>query len=112
MFQRSKLRSAASEIGTACASTRALSEGHEASYRVSLRKPVRLEELSALAGVDHAEALDDGRFRLVFAVDATPDALVERAVQQQWGLQELVPEQQSLEELFIELTRHEEIEAS
>jgi ABC-2 type transport system ATP-binding protein len=94
------------------ASTRALSEGHEASYRVSLRKPVRLEELSALAGVDHAEALDDGRFRLVFAVDATPDALVERAVQQRWGLQELVPEQQSLEELFIELTRHEEIEES
>jgi ABC-2 type transport system ATP-binding protein len=94
------------------ASTKALSEGHEASYRVALRKPVRLEELSALAGVDHAEALDDGRFRVVLATDATPDPLVAKAAQQEWGLYELVPEQQSLEELFIELTRHEEIEVS
>jgi ABC-2 type transport system ATP-binding protein len=92
------------------ASTASLNQEHEASYRVALRAEVPIDELSALAGVDHAEALGDGRFRVVLAVDATPDALVEKSARQQWGLYELVPEQQSLEELFIELTRHEEIE--
>jgi hypothetical protein len=34
--------------------------------------------------------------------------LVEAAAQQEWGLCELIPEQQSLEDLFIELTHSEE----
>ena len=53
-----------------------------------------------------------GAYRLVFAADATPDALVASAVQQQWGLYELIPEQQSLEDLFIELTQHEQDNAT
>jgi ABC-2 type transport system ATP-binding protein len=93
------------------ASTASLNQGHEVSFRVALRQPVQLEELTALSGVDHGEALDDGRFRLVFEVDATPDALVASAAQQQWGLYELIPEQQSLEDLFIELTQHGEADA-
>jgi ABC-2 type transport system ATP-binding protein len=91
------------------ASTTALNQGHEASFRVALRQPVALQELSALPGVDYAEPLDGGRYRVVFHVDANPDALVASAVNQQWGLYELIPEQQSLEDLFIELTRHEEV---
>ena len=92
------------------ASTASLSQGHEASYRIALREAVGVEELSALAGVDYVEALKDGRFRVIFEVDANADALVARAAKQQWGLYELIPEQQSLEELFIELTRHEQVE--
>ncbi|MDC1286575.1 ABC transporter ATP-binding protein [Gammaproteobacteria bacterium] len=90
------------------ASTESLNQRHEVSFRVALRKAVDLAELTAIAGVDHAEALGDGRFRLIFAQDATPDALVTSAAQLQWGLYELIPEQQSLEDLFIELTQHEE----
>ena len=90
------------------ASTKALNQGHESSFKVALRKPVNLEELLSLAGVDHAEALDNGRFRVFFAPDANPDALVEAAARQEWGLYELIPEQQSLEDLFIELTHSEE----
>ena len=63
-------------------------------------------------GVDHAEALGDGRFRLIFAEDATPDALVASAVQLQWGLYELTPEKQSLEDLFIELTQQGEADTT
>ena len=49
--------------------------------------------------------LDEQVFeRLLLAPDATPDALVATSVEQGWGLEELVPEQQSLEDLFIELT--------
>jgi len=90
------------------ASTESLNQRHEVSFRVALRKAVDLAELTAIAGVDHAEALGDGRFRLIFAQDAPPDALVTSAAQLQWGLYELIPEQQSLEDLFIELTQHEE----
>ena len=90
------------------ASTESLNQQHEVSFKVALRKNVDPAELTAIAGVDHAEALGDGRFRLIFAQDATPDALVASAVQLQWGLYELTPEQQSLEDLFIELTQNEE----
>jgi ABC-2 type transport system ATP-binding protein len=93
------------------ASTESLNQGHEVSVKVALRKAVAADVLTAIAGVDHAEALGDGHFRLIFAPGESPDALVTHAVEQQWGLYELIPEQQSLEDLFIELTQHEEIAA-
>ena len=90
------------------ASTESLNQGHESSVRLALRKTVPLEALSGVAGVDHVEALDAGRFRVFFAPDTNADALVAIAAQQEWGLYELIPEQQSLEDLFIELTHNEE----
>ena len=82
---------------------------------LSLQKPEiqisQLKTLIAIDGVDHAETLGDGRFRLFLATEASPDVLVTSAVEQHWGLYELIPEQQSLEDLFIELTQHEEIAA-
>ncbi len=92
------------------ASTESLNQGHEATVRIALRKSVAIEALTAIDEVDHAEALADGRYRLFFKADTSPDALVTSAVEQQWGLYELIPEQQSLEDLFIELTQHEEID--
>jgi ABC-2 type transport system ATP-binding protein len=89
------------------ASTESLNQRHEISFKIALRQPPELAELAALADVEHVEALADGRFRLIFAADATPDVLVANAAQRQWGLYELIPEQQSLEDLFIELTQHE-----
>jgi len=94
------------------ASTESLNQQQEVSFKVALRKDVDLVELTAIAGVDHAEALGDGRFRLIFAEDATPDALVASAVQLQWGLYELTPEKQSLEDLFIELTQQGEVDTT
>ena len=91
------------------APTAALEHGHETSFRIALRAAVELEKLAEVAGVDHAENLPDGRYRVVFAADAGPDALVASAVEHGWGLHELVPEQQSLEDLFIELTREQEV---
>lgn len=93
------------------ASIESLQHGHESSVRVALRQRVEPAELTGLAGVEHVEPLDDGRIRVFFAPEASPDALVAAAVEQQWGLYELIPEQQSLEDLFIELTHHEETQA-
>ena len=93
------------------ASTESLNQGHESSARIALRKSVPLDEITSLAGVDHAETLESGRYRVFFTVNANPDALVLAAAQQEWGLYELIPEQQSLEDLFIELTHNEEMSA-
>ena len=90
------------------ASIESLKQGHDSVVRVALRQAVPASELESLPGVDQVETLQDGRYRVYFVPDANPETLVEAAVNNAWGLYELVPEQQSLEDLFIELTRHEE----
>ena len=74
---------------------------------IALRQAVKPDEITAIAGIEQVEALPNGRYRVHFAADADADALLSTAVAQHWGLYELVPEQQSLEDLFIELTQDE-----
>lgn len=86
----------------------ALNQGHDSFVLIALRHPVGLDELGSIDGVAQAEDLEHGRYRVHFAADADADALLAAAVERQWGLYELVPEQQSLEDLFIELT-HDDV---
>jgi ABC-2 type transport system ATP-binding protein len=90
----------------------ALREGHEQIVRIALKRSPVASELAGIAGVDHAEILEPGRFRVYLAADANVEALVTAAVAGDWGLCELIPEQQSLEDLFIELTHDHEIAES
>jgi len=91
------------------ASIESLQQGHDSSVRIAVRSSIGKDELTALTGVDHVEALADGRYRVFLLPETSADLLVEASVQQGWGLYELIPEQQSLEDLFIELT-HDEAE--
>ena len=76
---------------------------------VGLRNPPAIEEIAAIAGVARAEAAGDGLVRVAFAENADPtDALVHRAVERVWGLYQLVPAQNTLEDVFVHLTRREE----
>ena len=84
----------------------ALDGGAERPVRVALRRPVAAAELAALAGVERAETLGEGIYRVWFSGEA--DGLLGAALDNGWGLFELTPERQSLEELFIELTREDE----
>ncbi len=84
----------------------ALNDQHEQIFTVAMRQPPALSELRGIPGVDEAEAIGDNRFRLTMAAEAI-DQLVRLSVQEGWHLHELVPEQQSLEALFIELTMDE-----
>jgi ABC-2 type transport system ATP-binding protein len=93
------------------ASIESLNQGHEHVSRIALRRPPGEAEMAAIDGVEHVESLGNGRYRVYFAAESSPDALVAAAAGENWGLYELVPEQQSLEDLFIELTQHEEAEA-
>ena len=68
--------------------------------------------VAGIHGVDQVEDLGEGRFHLLLSANTNTDALVAAAVEHGWGLDELVPEQQSLEDLFIELTHDSEEPAS
>ena len=89
------------------ASIESLNNSRDTTTAIALRSPPGLDELLAVSGIDNVEALGDGKFRIYFQPDSNSDALVQTAVDQQWGLFELIPEQQSLEDLFIELTHDE-----
>ncbi len=84
----------------------ALNDNREQSIKVAVQRPPALSELQTIDGVDDAVIIEEGHFRLVCTADAV-NQLVTLSVEKNWGLYELVPEQQSLEALFIELTMDE-----
>lgn len=69
-----------------------------------VRPPVE-KQLLELAGVSQVDNLQNGRFRLHMD-DAQPIAelIVSTSITQNWGLIELTPEKQTLEQIFVELT--------
>lgn len=79
---------------------------------VAFDRPPPIDQLQALAGVGEAYDLGGGRFRLQ-AEDKHPmgELIISASVAQDWGLQELCREQQTLEQIFIELTSGEELSA-
>lgn len=80
--------------------------------QVGLRNPPAPDVLASIAGVARVEADGANGFRISFAEQADPtDALVRRAVEESWGLYQLVPAQTSIEEVFVQLTRKDEVAA-
>ena len=89
----------------------ALSQSRERSITIALKNPPDIDDLRQTSQVDAVEMLDSNHFRLFFSAESPAESIVQQSVQQQWDLYELVPEQRSLEDLFIELTHeHEESE--
>jgi ABC-2 type transport system ATP-binding protein len=80
-------------------------QSSEHSIVVGLKHPPTPERLSQLQWVEQVETVDRNRFRLYFNTSSPVEPLVEESVTQQWGLFELIPDQRSLEDLFIELTQ-------
>lgn len=67
-------------------------------------------ELKALSSIDDVEALPNNRFRISHAVENNPAEDIARiAVEKNWGLFELSPEQKTLEQIFVDLTSGEVI---
>jgi len=76
---------------------------------LGLHRPPANGTLAAVPGVAAVEDVSEKLFLLHLAADNDPtDALVKRAVEQNWGLYRLSPGETTLEEVFVELTRHEE----
>lgn len=75
------------------------------SLTVALEKPPLLEELEAVAGVATVTFVDKNRFRISFDSEInTPVILAENAAANGWGLFELVPEADTLEEIYLQVT--------
>jgi ABC-2 type transport system ATP-binding protein len=79
------------------------------SLRLALRRPpTDLTLLEQIPGVESVEAQDDNHFRIQYLAENDPaESLVEQAVANDWGLYELIPEHQTLEQVFVELTQAE-----
>ena len=79
--------------------------GEVSRLRLALAQPPEVSTLEAVDGVERVEVLDDGGFRIHHAAGASPaEALARRAVESGWGLRALVPEEASLEQIFVDLT--------
>jgi len=80
-----------------------------ATIVLGLRRPPAPEELRAVTGVADIETMDETLFRIQSAPGGDPtDALVRLASERDWGLYRIAPAQNSLEDVFVNLTRHEE----
>ncbi|MEX2524298.1 MAG: ATP-binding cassette domain-containing protein [Gammaproteobacteria bacterium] len=73
---------------------------------LALHRPPLLEELEQIEGVSEVTPLDRYRFRIVYqsSIDI-PAVLAEIAVSRDWGLFEMIPQGDSLEQTFVQLTR-------
>ena len=77
------------------------------SLVLGCQAPPTLQALEALPGIERVTPLAPGRFRIAFAGENPAESLAARAAAEGWRLQELSPEQRSLEQIFVELTTRE-----
>ena len=79
------------------------------SIVLGLKQPPEMDSLLSIHGVVGVETIDENTLKLRFSegVDAT-DEIVEKAVQESWGLFKLTQEDTSLESVFMNLTYGEE----
>ncbi|KPK18898.1 MAG: ABC transporter ATP-binding protein [Betaproteobacteria bacterium SG8_41] len=82
-----------------------------ATIVLGLRRPPPPEELAAVPGIAAVERTDETLFRVQVSPGADPtDALVSHAGARDWGLYRIAPAQNSLEDVFVNLTRREDIQ--
>ncbi len=80
-----------------------------ATIVLGLRRPPPAGELDAVPGIANVEPMEETLFCIQFCPGEDPtDALVRLASKRDWGLYRIAPAQNSLEDVFINLTRHEE----
>ncbi len=66
-----------------------------------------LVRLYNIKGIHSIDQLGDNRYRIFHDKDSSPAcAIAETAVSAGWGLLELIPEKRSMEQIFIEITKH------
>lgn len=76
---------------------------------VQFEQPLSESVLHQLDGVETVDTLADNRFRLHYHPDHNPTSqLLSRAVSENWQLSMLMPEQHTLEEVFMKIIQNEE----
>ncbi len=72
------------------------------------REPLPDEVLHKLPGIDHSERLGPTRARLYFEADNPAGAVAASLAEHQLGLVELALDRQTLEQMFVQLTCHDD----
>lgn len=76
---------------------------------IGLGTEIEQEKISALPDVASVERLAPKRWRLLFEDNSEPvQEIARHIVENGWGLTELIPEQKSLEDIFVDITTSEE----
>ncbi|MDH5735872.1 MAG: ABC transporter ATP-binding protein, partial [Gammaproteobacteria bacterium] len=71
---------------------------------VAFSRPPEEQQLLAIAGIKQLDNLQNGRFRLhIENGQSMAELIVSASVAQDWGLLELTPEKQTLEQIFVDL---------
>lgn len=81
---------------------------HTSSLLLEFTSPPPIAELQQLNGVLSADVLSDTQFRLHYHPDQNPtESIVSQSVSNHWQLQQLTPEQHSLEDVFMKIIKNE-----
>ncbi|WP_353572116.1 ATP-binding cassette domain-containing protein [Candidatus Albibeggiatoa sp. nov. BB20] len=79
------------------------------SLQIGLQSPPSLSVFEQIEGVEEVEQIDEHRLRIWHQAEHNPaEAIVIKSVSDNWGLFELIPEQQSLEQIFVNLTTEDD----
>jgi len=80
-------------------------------FLIRLAQPPELASFAAMSGVSHADELVHGHYRLHLddSNECSAGRLSEQLVLAGWGLEEFVPEQPGLEQIFVRITSGEQI---
>lgn len=82
--------------------------GQGNSLSIALRRSPGLDRLAGLVGIQHINEIDPHRYQIQFESADFAEQLVQQAVANDWGLFELIPDNTSIEEIFVELTTTEQ----
>ena len=76
--------------------------------KIALWQPPPLEILGEIEGIANVEQIGDHHFKIYCESGVeTINRITKQAVGSEWGLYEMIPEQDPLEEIFVQLTRGE-----
>ena len=82
-----------------------MEDGAEQTIRVGFTRPPDSAKLADLPGVAQVEALKTGYFKIRYhSREPLTEALLLNATRHKWGLVELTPEHDTLEEVFVRIT--------
>ncbi len=85
----------------------AINHSSPSSLLIRLEQPPEQEELQKIPGITDAETVRGGQIRIVLGHDANLSAISQQMVGHGWGLIELTPERNSLEQMFTRVTMDE-----
>lgn len=84
--------------------------GNSNKLTVAFKTPPEAHDLDNLDGVNQVTKIDNQHYQVQFEAANFAEYLVQQSVANNWGLFELIPQNTTLEEIFVELTTSESFE--